>query len=84
MSSTSLELQPLELLCGDLFGPLGAVEELCCFLERQFHLSPALSAQNTGHTTVERWRDKTQFPGCGVPRSENTIFLQGGTKCPYM
>jgi len=36
MSSTSLELQPVELLPGDLLRPLGAFEELFCLFDQHF------------------------------------------------
>jgi Condensation domain len=57
MSSTSLELQPLELLPGDLLRPLGAFEELFCLFDQYFPTNGALAAQITGHTTVQQWRD---------------------------
>jgi phthiocerol/phthiodiolone dimycocerosyl transferase-like enzyme/condensation domain-containing protein len=57
MSSTSLELQPLELLPSDLLRPLGAFEELFCLFDQQFPTNGALAAQITGHTTVQQWRD---------------------------
>jgi len=57
MSSTSLELQPLELLPGDLLRPLGAFEELFCLFDQHFPTNGALAAQITGHTTVQQWRD---------------------------
>jgi hypothetical protein len=57
MSSTSLELQPLELLAGDLFRPLGAFEELFCLFDQHFPTNGALAAQITGYTTVQQWRD---------------------------
>jgi hypothetical protein len=57
MSSTSLELQPLELLPSDLLRPLGAFEELFCLLDQHFPTNAALAAQITGHTTVQQWRD---------------------------
>jgi len=57
MSSTSLELQPLELLLGDLLRPLGAFEELFCLFDQHFPTNGALAAQITGHTTVQQWRD---------------------------
>jgi len=57
MSSTSLELQPLELLPGDLLRPLGAFEELFCLFDQDFPTNGALAAQITGHTTVPQWRD---------------------------
>jgi hypothetical protein len=56
MSSTSLELQPLELLPGDLLRPLGAFEELFCLFDQRFPTNGALAAQITGHTTVRQWR----------------------------
>jgi hypothetical protein len=57
MSSTSLELQPLELLPGDLLRPLGAFEELFCLFDQHFPTNGALAARITGHTTVQQWRD---------------------------
>ncbi|MCU1249949.1 MAG: condensation domain protein [Edaphobacter sp.] len=57
MSSTSLELQPLELLPRDLLRPLGAFEELFCLFDQHFPTNGALAAQITGHTTVQQWRD---------------------------
>jgi hypothetical protein len=57
MSSTSLELQPLELLSSDLLRPLGAFEELFCLFDQHFPTNGALAAQITGHTTVQQWRD---------------------------
>jgi NRPS condensation-like uncharacterized protein len=57
MSSTYLELQPLELLPGDLLRPLGAFEELFCLFDQHFPTNGALAAQITGHTTVQQWRD---------------------------
>ena len=57
MSSTSLELQPLELQPGDLLRPLGAFEELFCLFDQHFPTNGALAAQITGHTTVPQWRD---------------------------
>jgi Condensation domain len=57
MSSTSLELRPLELLPGDLLRPLGAFEELFCLFDQHFPTNGALAAQITGHTTVQQWRD---------------------------
>jgi len=57
MSSTSLELQPLELLPNDLLRPLGAFEELFCLFDQQFPTNGALAAQIAGHTTVKQWRD---------------------------
>jgi hypothetical protein len=57
MSSTSLELQSLELLPSDLLRPLGAFEELFCLLDQRFPTNGVLAAQITGHTTVQQWRD---------------------------
>jgi hypothetical protein len=57
MSSISLELQPLELLPGDLLRPLGAFEELFCLFDQYFPTNGALAAQISGHTTVQQWRD---------------------------
>ncbi|WP_035349048.1 phthiocerol/phthiodiolone dimycocerosyl transferase family protein [Edaphobacter aggregans] len=57
MSSTSLELQSLELLPGDLLRPLGAFEELFCLFDQHFPTNHALAAQISGHTTVQQWRD---------------------------
>ena len=57
MSSTSLELQRLELLPSDLLRPLGAFEELFCLFDQHFPTNHALAAQITGHTTVRQWRD---------------------------
>jgi hypothetical protein len=57
MSSTSLELGPLELLPSDLLRPLGAFEELFCLFDQHFPTNGALAAQITGHTTVQQWRD---------------------------
>jgi len=57
MSSTSLELRPLELLPADLLRPLGAFEELFCLFDQHFPTNGALAAQITGHTTVQQWRD---------------------------
>ena len=57
MSSTSLEIQPLELLSGDLLRPLGAFEELFGLFDQHFPTNHALAAQITGHTTGQRWRD---------------------------
>ena len=57
MSSTSLELQPLELLPNDLLRPLGAFEELFCLFDQYFPTNGALAAQITGHTTIQQWRD---------------------------
>ena len=57
MSSTSLELQPLELFSGDLLRPLGAFEELFCLFDQRFPTNGALAAQITGHTAVPQWRD---------------------------
>jgi Condensation domain len=57
MSSTSVELQPLELLTSDLLRPLGAFEELFCLFDQHFPTNHALAAQITGHTTVRQWCD---------------------------
>jgi hypothetical protein len=57
MSSTSLELQSLALMPGDLLRPLGAFEELFCLFDQQFPTNGALAAQITGHTTVQQWRE---------------------------
>jgi NRPS condensation-like uncharacterized protein len=57
MSSTSLALQPLEVLRSDLLRSLGAFEELFCLFDQLFPTNHALAAQITGHTTVEQWRD---------------------------
>jgi hypothetical protein len=57
MSSTSVELQPLELLPGDLLRSLGAFEELFCLFDQCFPTNGALAAQVTGYTTVQQWRD---------------------------
>ena len=57
MSSTSLELQPLELVPRDLLRPLGAIEELFCLFDQHFPTNHALAAQITGHITVQRWHD---------------------------
>jgi hypothetical protein len=57
MSSTSLELRPLELLPSDLLRPLGAFEELFCLFDQHFPTNGALAAQITGRTTVQQWRD---------------------------
>jgi hypothetical protein len=57
MSSTSLELQSLELLPSDLLRPLGAFEELFCLFDQHFPTNGALAARITGHTTVKQWRD---------------------------
>jgi hypothetical protein len=57
MSSTSLELHPLELLPGDLLRPLGAFEELFCLFDQYFPTNGALAAQIAGHTTVQQWHD---------------------------
>jgi hypothetical protein len=57
MSSTSLELQPLELPSSDLLRPLGAFEELFCLFDQDFPINGALAAQITGHTTIQQWRD---------------------------
>ena len=56
MSSTSHELQPLELLSGNLLRPLGAFEEHFCRFDQHFPTNGALAAQITGHTTVQQWR----------------------------
>jgi Condensation domain len=55
MSSTSLDLQPLELLPSDLLRPLGAFEELFCLFDQHFPTNGALAAQITGYTTVQQW-----------------------------
>ena len=57
MSSTSLELQPLEPPSNDLLRPLGALEELFCLFDQHFPTNHALAAQVTGYTIVQRWRD---------------------------
>ncbi|MBB5317119.1 hypothetical protein [Tunturibacter empetritectus] len=57
MSSTSLELRPLELLPRDLLRPLGAFEELFCLFDQHFPTNGALAAQISGHTTVQQWHD---------------------------
>jgi hypothetical protein len=57
MSSTSHELQPLELLPSDLLRPLGAFEELFCLFDQHFPTNGALAAQITGHISVQQWRD---------------------------
>jgi Condensation domain len=57
MSSTSLELQPLELLPSDLLRPLGAFEELLCLFDQHFPTNGVFAAEITGHTTVQQWRD---------------------------
>ena len=57
MSSTSYELQALELMPGDLLRPLGAFEELYCLFDQDFPSNGALAAQITGYTTVQQWRD---------------------------
>ena len=57
MSSTPLELQPLELLSGDLLRPLGAFEELFCLFDQYFPTNAAFAAEITGPTTVQQWRD---------------------------
>jgi Phthiocerol/phthiodiolone dimycocerosyl transferase C-terminus len=57
MSSTSLELRPLELVPCDLLRPLGAFEELFCLFDQYFPTNGALAAQITGHTTVQQWHD---------------------------
>jgi len=57
MSSTSHELQPLELMRGDLLRPLGAFEEFYCLFDQDFPINGALAAQITGYTTVRQWRD---------------------------
>src|SRR5258708_14291538 len=57
MSSTSLELQSLALMPGDLLRPLGAFEELFCLFDQHFPTNGALAAQVAGHTTVPQWRD---------------------------
>ena len=56
MSSTSLELQTLALLPGDVLRPLGAFEELYCLFDQQFPINGALAAKITGPTTVQQWR----------------------------
>ena len=56
MSSTSLELRPLELQSSDLLRPLGAFEELFCLFDQHFPTNHALAAQITGHTTVQQNR----------------------------
>jgi NRPS condensation-like uncharacterized protein len=56
MSSTSLELQPLELQPSGLLRPLGAFEELFCLFDQHFPTNAALAAQITGRTTVQQWR----------------------------
>jgi hypothetical protein len=57
LSSTSLELQPLEFQPSNLLRPLGAFEELFCLFDQSFPTNHALAAQITGHTTVQQWRD---------------------------
>jgi len=57
MSSTSVELQPLDRMPGDLLRPLGAFEELCCLFDQDFPVNGALAAQITGHTTVQQWHN---------------------------
>ena len=57
MSSTSHELQPLELISGDLLRPLGAFEELYCLIDQDFPINGALAAQITEYTTVQQWLD---------------------------
>jgi hypothetical protein len=57
MSSTYHELQPLELMPGDLLRPLGAFEELYCLFDQDFPINGALAAQITGYTTVQQWCD---------------------------
>jgi hypothetical protein len=57
MSSTSLELQSLDLEPSDLLRPLGAFEELFCLFDQHFPTNGALAAQITGYTTVQQWRD---------------------------
>ena len=53
MSSTSLELQPLALLPGDLLRPLGAFEELCLF-DSTFLPTVHLEPKIAGHTTIQK------------------------------
>ena len=60
MSSTSLELQPLEIPLGDLLRPLGAFEELFCLFGQHFPTDHAL-AQIDDHTTLAR--NKTSSAG---------------------
>jgi len=57
MSSTSLELQPLELSPRDLLRPLGAFEELFCLFDQHFPTNHAFAAEITGHTSDRQWRD---------------------------
>jgi hypothetical protein len=57
MSSTSVELQPLELQPSDLLRPLGAFEELFSLFDQDFPTNHALAAQITGHTTIQQWLD---------------------------
>jgi hypothetical protein len=57
MPSTSVELQSLELLPGELLRPLGAFEELFCLFDQNFPTNGALAAQITGHTNVQQWRE---------------------------
>jgi hypothetical protein len=57
MSSTSRDLQPLELLPGYLLRPLGAFEELFCLFDQHFPTNGALAAQMTGQTSVQQWCD---------------------------
>jgi Condensation domain len=57
MSSTSHELQRLELMPGDLLRPLGAFEELYCLFDQDFPINGALAARITGYTSVQHWRD---------------------------
>ena len=57
MSSTSLEVQPFELLSGDLLRPLGSFEELFCLFDQHFPTNGALAAQITGRTSIQQWRD---------------------------
>jgi len=57
MSSTSLQLRPLEIQSSDLLRPLGAFEELFCLFDQSFPINGALAAQITGHTTGQQWRD---------------------------
>jgi hypothetical protein len=57
MSSTSLELQSLELEPRDILRPLGAFEELFCLFDQDFPTNHALAAQVAGPTTVQQWHD---------------------------
>ncbi len=45
MSSTSLELQPVELLPGDLLRALGAFEEILCLFDQHFPTNVAKGIQ---------------------------------------